>query len=133
MFDSAANLVDQLKNRINAPMHQLGLIQLKKILSGTQLENCIGSSEERVNHQTILDAETAVSGAAALWSRLQDPLLTIASSEDSSITDREIREKLENNIISDIVDIYTLAYHSASKSDHVASIHRPEDVKMLLG
>jgi len=133
MFDFAAQLVNQLNTRISTAMHQLGLIQLKKILSGTKLEECIGSSEERVDHHASLDAETAVSGAGALWSRLQDPLLTIASSDYSGITDREIREGLEKSIISDIVDIYTLAYHSASKSPQLPSIHKPEDVKMLLG
>ena len=133
MFDSTATLVDQLNSRINTSMNQLGLIQLKKILAGTHLEGCIGSLEERVNHSATLDIETAVSGASALWSRLQDPLLTIASAEYANITDQQVREGLEKSIVSDIVDIYTLAYHTASKSDQVSSIHRPEDVKMLLG
>lgn len=132
-FDSATALVDRLNGRINETMNHLGLIQLKKVLRGTQLESCIGSLNQRVNYDATFDVETAMSGATALWSVLQDPLVTTASSHFSAITDRQTREALEKQIVSDIVDTYTLAYHTASKSDKLASIHPPEDVKMLLG
>lgn len=133
-FGSASSLVSQLNEKINQSMDQLGLLHLKKVLKGTLLEQCIiGSSETRVNAEVALDVDTAISGASALWSILQDPLMTTVSSNYSAIADRLTRERLENMIVSDIMDVYTLAYHTAAKSDKVSSIHRPEDIKMLLG
>jgi hypothetical protein len=36
-------------------------------------------------------------------------------------------------MLSDIVDVYTRAYHMASSSKLISTLHPPEDVKTLLG
>jgi hypothetical protein len=133
VFDSAAALIASLQKKIDETTNRLVLLRVQHVLKDTQLrpQTDIESSQETESEE--LSPDTSATGATALWSKLQDPLLTAYPAEYSSIMDASVRKTIENRIISNIIDTYTIAYHRASRSANISSLHPPEDVKTLLG
>jgi hypothetical protein len=74
--------------------------------------------------------DVIASGAMDLFSVLSDPQVI---PDLTKIRDHVIRAQTLNQMLSDIVDVYTRAYHMASSSKLISTLHPPEDVKTLLG
>eukprot|EP00890_Picochlorum_soloecismus_P004840 jgi/Picsp_1/5357/NSC_02718-R1_component of oligomeric golgi complex 6 len=96
------------------------------VMSPTDLLNpdTTGSQDDKASPDVIAN------GAMELFSVLSDPQII---PDLTTIRDHMIRAETLNQMLSDIVDVYTRAYHMASSSNLISTLHPPEDVKTLLG
>lgn len=143
-YESASALVKKLQDTIEETMNHMVATDVSRILEGTMLRAETSTDENAhitvdghtESHQTSdeqpVSQDVAAQGAMALWSKLQDPSCSTVR-EDQAIIEQAIRNAIADKIASSIIDVYTRAYHSASRSTLISSIHPPEDVKTLLG
>mmetsp|Transcript_65 Transcript_65/g.135 ORF Transcript_65/g.135 Transcript_65/m.135 type:complete len:675 (-) Transcript_65:26-2050(-) len=145
-YESASALVKKLQDKIEETMDRMVATDVSRILEGTLLRAQGSTNDAEKAHITVdgqtesnealdnqpLSEDVAAQGAIALWSKLEDPSCSTVRA-DQAIIEQGIRNAIADKIASSIVDVYTNAYHAASRSALISSIHPPEDVKTLLG
>lgn len=155
-YDCPDAVAREIQDHLDRQIAQVANTEVGKIVQKTTLKlDDIGlssivepSKREEGDHITVmsptdlLNPDTTASqddktspdvianGAMDLFSVLSDPQVI---PDLTKIRDHVIRSQTLNQMLSGMVDVYTRAYHMASSSNLISTLHPPEDVKTLLG
>lgn len=147
----ASSLVQALSDSINWQQKSLARSEVKKLIHGTHLtdvyQSLPGVSQEQSkeferqvsiisNNDVSSPGHTAATpddiadSLSSLFIKLSDPTII---PEFQKIHDHHARTETIESLLIMLVDLYTAAFHMASQSSRIVSLHPPEDIKTLLG
>lgn len=155
-YDCPDAVAKKVQDHLDRQMAQVANTEVEKIVQKTTLKPedvglrtisdpsrieegshiTVMSPKDLLNPDTMPSQEDQASpdvianGAMDLFSVLSNPQII---PDLTKIRDHMIRAQTTNQMLSDIVDVYTRAYHMASSSNLISTLHSPEDVKTLLG